>query len=144
MSDTRFPHRILACIPASRSADAELKAAAALAGRLEGTLLAGHVTAPGFGGRSRPVGQALSKNIALAEKLGATVITIEADDVAVGLIAMAQREGVTHAMFGHRGDPSALFAKGSIVATFAGASRGVEIQVIGVPLEARLLSGEWS
>ena len=72
----------------------------------------------------------------LAEKLGATIIAVEAADVAEGLIAMAQREGVTHAVFGHRGDPTALFAAGSIVATFAGASRGVEIQVIGVPSQA--------
>ena len=38
----------------------------------------------------------LAKNIALAESLGATVVRVKADRPADGLIAFANREGITH------------------------------------------------
>lgn len=43
---------------------------------------------------------ALQQNIRLAETLGATVVRVKADRPADGLIAFAQREGVTHVIFG--------------------------------------------
>ena len=43
---------------------------------------------------------ALQQNIKLAETLGATVVRVKADKPADGLIAFAQREGVTHVIFG--------------------------------------------
>ena len=39
---------------------------------------------------------ALQRNLALAEELGATVVRVKADRPADGLIAFAQREGITH------------------------------------------------
>ncbi len=44
--------------------------------------------------------EALQQNIRLAESLGATVVRVKADEPADGLIAFAQREGVTHVIFG--------------------------------------------
>ena len=43
---------------------------------------------------------ALQENIRLAETLGATVVRVKADRPSDGLIAFAQREGVTHVIFG--------------------------------------------
>jgi two-component system sensor histidine kinase KdpD len=43
---------------------------------------------------------ALQQNIKLAESLGATVVRVKAGKPADGLIAFAQREGVTHVIFG--------------------------------------------
>ena len=43
---------------------------------------------------------ALQRNIALAERLGATVVRVTADRPADGLIAFAKREGITHVIFG--------------------------------------------
>ena len=42
----------------------------------------------------------LDRNIKLAETLGATVVRVKADRPADGLIAFAQREGMTHVIFG--------------------------------------------
>ena len=43
---------------------------------------------------------ALQRNIALAEELGATIVRVTADTTADGLIAFANREGITHVVFG--------------------------------------------
>jgi nucleotide-binding universal stress UspA family protein len=43
---------------------------------------------------------ALIQNIKLAETLGATVVRVEAGKPADGFIAFAQREGITHVIFG--------------------------------------------
>ena len=43
---------------------------------------------------------ALQKNIALAESLGATVVRVMAPRPADGLIEFARREGITHVIFG--------------------------------------------
>jgi two-component system sensor histidine kinase KdpD len=43
---------------------------------------------------------ALRRNIALSEELGATVVRVTADRPADGLIAFAKREGITHVIFG--------------------------------------------
>ena len=48
----------------------------------------------------RPDAEALQQNIRLAESLGATVVRVRAERPADGLIAFAQREGVTHVIFG--------------------------------------------
>jgi two-component system sensor histidine kinase KdpD len=42
----------------------------------------------------------LQQNIKLAESLGATVVRVKAERPAEGLIAFAQREGMTHVIFG--------------------------------------------
>ena len=52
-------------------------------------------------GRIKPADRdALQRNIALAESLGATVVRVKADRPADGLIAFAKREGITHVIFG--------------------------------------------
>ena len=43
---------------------------------------------------------ALQQNIRLAESLGATVVRVKAERPSDGLVAFAQREGVTHVIFG--------------------------------------------
>jgi K+-sensing histidine kinase KdpD len=110
-----------------------LETAADLTRHLGGVLLAGYVRTGRHRQTHSPDGPILAENVALAETLGATIVTTEADDVAKGLIAMACREHVTHTVIGHAGDPGALFGNGSIVEVFAQACPGMEIQVVSVP-----------
>ena len=49
---------------------------------------------------ARRTARRCSRNIALAESLGATVVRVKADRPADGLIAFAKREGITHVIFG--------------------------------------------
>ena len=77
---------------------------------------------------------ALRENIALAESLGATVVRVKADRPAEGLVAFAQREGITHVIFGQsaRSRWEAIW-RGSTIDRFLGAVRDAAVQV--VPLE---------
>jgi two-component system, OmpR family, sensor histidine kinase KdpD len=73
-----------------------------IAGRLGARWYAVYVETPREAvGRIQPKDRdALGKNIALAEALGATVVRVKASKPAEGLIAFARREGVTHVVFG--------------------------------------------
>jgi two-component system sensor histidine kinase KdpD len=78
---------------------------------------------------------ALRENIRLADALGATVVRVKADRAADGLIAFAQREGITHVVFGQsaRSRWEVLWS-GSTIDKFVGAVRDAAVQV--VPLES--------
>ena len=137
MADQRA--RVLACISPGRSARAELEAALGLTRQLGGILLAGYVRTARQPQTHSPEGQVLAENVAFAETLGATIVATEADDVPKGLIALACREHVTHAVIGHAGNPQSLFEPGSIVEVFVHACPGTEIQVVSVPSVAHSL-----
>lgn len=130
--------RVLACLSPGRSGHAELRAAARLTRELGGVLLAGYVRTPQDPQTHSPDGQMLATNISLAQTLGATIVTTDADDVATGLVALARRERVTHAVIGHAGNPNALFGSGSIVEALVHDCAGIEVQVVGVPPSPRV------
>jgi two-component system, OmpR family, sensor histidine kinase KdpD len=79
-----------------------IRTGARIAGRLSARCYAVYVETP----RERPDHirhddlEALSKNISLAERLGATVVRVKASKAAGGLIAFAQREEITRVIFG--------------------------------------------
>jgi two-component system sensor histidine kinase KdpD len=74
---------------------------------------------------------ALEQNIKLAEALGATVVRVKADTPAAGLIAFAQREGVTHVIFGQSARTRLeLLLRGSTLDKFLGAVPDAAVQVV--------------
>ena len=75
---------------------------------------------------------ALQRNIALAESLGATVVRVRADRPADGLIAFAKREGITHVIFGQIGADRGweILWKGSTLNRFLEEVRDAAIQVV--------------
>ena len=111
-----IPERVMVCMSSNADAPRVLRTGARIAGRLGARWYAVYVETP----REAP-GQiktedrdALQRNIALAEELGATVVRVKADRPADGLIAFAQREGITHVIFGQSarsavGDPAEGF-----------------------------------
>jgi two-component system sensor histidine kinase KdpD len=123
----------MVCMSSNAEAPRLLRIGARSAGRLGARWYAVYVETP----REAP-GQikardrdALQKNIELAEQLGATVVRVRADRPADGLIAFAQREGITHVVFGQsaRSRLEILF-KGSTLNRFLQEVRDATIQVV--------------
>jgi len=99
---TLIPERVMVCVSSNAAAPRVIRTGARIAGRLGAKWFAVYVETPRERpGRIRPTdSSALAENITLAESLGATVVRVKAERPAEGLIAFAQREGVTHVIFG--------------------------------------------
>lgn len=97
-----IPERVMVCMSSNALAPRVLRTGARIAGRLGSRWYAVYVETPKeTPGRMNPNdSDALQQNIRLAESLGATVVRVRADRPADGLVAFAQREGVTHVIFG--------------------------------------------
>jgi two-component system, OmpR family, sensor histidine kinase KdpD len=116
-----------------------IRTGARIAGRLGARWYAVYVETPNEApGRIRAGdSEALRQNIQLAESLGASVVRVKADRPAEGLIAFAQREGITHVIFGQSARTRwELFWHGSTIDKFLSEIRDAAVQV--VPLEDRL------
>ena len=83
-------------------------------------------------GRIRPQERdALQRNIALAEVLGATIVRVKADRPGDGLIAFAKREGITHVVFGQTARTRwEILLKGSTLNRFLEEVRDAAVQVV--------------
>ena len=133
-----IPERLMVCMSSSVLAPRVIRIGARLAGRLGAKWYAVYVETP----NERPDriasadSDALRQNITLAESLGATVVRVKAGKPADGLVAFAQREGITHVIFGETARSRwELLLKGSTIDRFLGSVRDAAVQV--VPLEER-------
>src|SRR5262245_61315473 len=128
-----IPERVMVCMSSSAEAPRVLRTGARIAGRLGARWYAVYVETPreAPGHIKAPDRDALQKNIAFAEELGATVVRVKADRPADGLIAFAKREGITHVIFGQtaRSRWEILF-KGSTLNRFLEEVRDAAIQVV--------------
>ncbi len=133
-----IPERVMVCVSSSAEAPRVLRTGARIAGRLGARWYAVYVETPREApGSIQPKDrEALQRNIALAEELGATVVRVKADRPADGLIAFAQREGITHVIFGQSARTRwEILLKGSTLNRFLEEVRDAAIQV--VPLGER-------
>jgi two-component system sensor histidine kinase KdpD len=133
-----IPERVMVCMSSNAMAPRVLRTGARIAGRLGARWYAVYVETPReTPGRIRAADAgALQENIRLAENLGATVVRVWADRPADGLIAFAQREGVTHVIFGQSARSRwELLWRGSTLDRFLGAVPDAAVQV--VPLVER-------
>ena len=110
-----------------------IRTGAELAGRLGARWYAVYVETP----QERPgrIGPrdsaALRGSITLAESLGATTVRVKADLPAEGLIAFAQREGITHVVFGQSARSRwELLWRGSTIDRFLSAVGDAAIHVV--------------
>jgi two-component system sensor histidine kinase KdpD len=130
-----IPDRVMVCMSSSASASRVVRAGARIAGRLGGRWYAVYVETP----REAPARinatdrEHLEKNITLAESLGATVVRVRADRPADGLIAFAQREGITHVIFGQSARSRfEILVKGSTLNRFLEEVKDAAVQVVPV------------
>lgn len=131
-----IPERVMVCMSSNALAPRVLRTGARIAGRLGAKWYAVYVETP----QEQPgrIGahdaDALRQNIRLAESLGATVVKVKADRPSDGLIAFAQREGITHVIFGQSARSRwEILWRGSTLNRFLGSVRDAAVQV--VPLE---------
>jgi len=128
-----IPERVMVCMSSSADAPRVIRAGARIAGRLGARWYAVYVETP----RESP-GQikaadreALQRNITLAEELGATVVRVRANRPADGLVAFAQREGITHVIFGQTARSRwEILMKGSTLNRFLEEVRDAAVQVV--------------
>ncbi len=128
-----IPERVMVCMSSNAHAPRVIRTGARIAGRLGSRWYAVYVeTPPERANRINPLdAEALRQNIALAESLGATVVRVKADKAADGLIAFAQREGVTHVIFGQSARTRwELLLRRSTLDRFLGAVPDAAVQVV--------------
>ena len=133
-----IPERVMVCMSSNSVAPRLLRTGARIAGQCGAKWYAVYVETPQESpGRIQPDdSQALCENIRLAESLGATVVRVKADRPAEGLIAFAEREGITHVIFGQSARSRwEVLWRGSTIEKFLATIRDAAVQV--VPLDDR-------
>jgi two-component system sensor histidine kinase KdpD len=137
-----IPERVMVCMSSNAHAPRVLRTGARIAGRLGAKWYAVYVETPKEqpGRINTQDADALRQNIKLAESLGATVVKVRADRPSDGLVAFAQREGITHVIFGQSARSRwEILWRGSTLNRFLSAVRDAAVQV--VPLEGELQHG---
>ncbi len=128
-----IPERVMVCMSSNALAPRVIRTGARIAGRLGSRWYAVYVETPGETPariRSNDA-EALQQNIRLAESLGATVVRVRAARPADGLVAFAQREGVTHVIFGQTARSRwELVWRGSTLDRFLSAVPDAAVQVV--------------
>jgi two-component system sensor histidine kinase KdpD len=130
-----IPERVMVCLSSSASGPRVVRAGARIAGRLGARWYAVYVETPREAPEriKRSDRLQLEKNIALAETLGATVVRVRADRAADGLIAFAQREGISHVIFGQSArSRMEILMKGSTLNRFLEEVKDAAVQVVPV------------
>ena len=128
-----IPERVMVCMSSSASAPRVVRTAARIASRLGARWYAVFVETPSeLPERIKAADrEQLQRNIALAESLGATVVRVKADRPADGLIAFAQREGITHVIFGQSSRTRfEILMKGSTLNRFLEEVKDAAVQVV--------------
>jgi two-component system sensor histidine kinase KdpD len=128
-----IPERVMVCMSSNTLAPRVLRTGARIAGRLGAKWYAVYVETP----KERPErinardAEALQQNLKLAESLGATVVKVHADRPSDGLIAFAQREGITHVIFGQSARSRwEILWRGSTLNRFLSQVRDAAVQVV--------------
>ena len=123
----------MVCMSSNAHAPRVIRTGARIAGRLGARWYAVYVETP----RERPgrIGaddsDALEQNIKLAESLGATVVRVRAENPSEGLVAFAQREGITHVIFGQSARSRwEVVWRGSTIDRFLSQVRDAAVQVV--------------
>jgi two-component system, OmpR family, sensor histidine kinase KdpD len=131
-----LPERVMACMSSNTEAPRVIRTSARIAGRLGARWYAVYVETPRERADRIPPKDrdALARNIALAEALGATVVRVTAERPADGLIAFARREGITHVVFGQsQRSRWEVLVRGSVIDRFLTEVPDATVQVVPVP-----------
>jgi two-component system sensor histidine kinase KdpD len=133
LEPAQIPERVMVCMSSNARAPRVIRTGARIAGRLGSKWYAVYVETPREqpGRISDEDAAALRENTRLAESLGAIVVRVRADRPSEGLIAFAQREGVTHVIFGQTARSRwELLWRGSTLHRFLNAVPDAAVQVV--------------
>lgn len=133
LEPAQIPERVMVCMSSNALAPRVIRTGSRIAGRLGSRWYAVYVETP----RESPErirssdAEALAQNIKLAESLGATVVRVKAARASDGLIAFAQREGITHVIFGQSARTRLeILWRGSTLNKFLAAVPDAAVQVV--------------
>jgi len=128
------PNRVMVCMSSSADAPRLVRRGELMAAGLGASLYAVYVETA----RERPDRiplrnrDALARNVALAQSLGATVVRVKALRTVDGLIEFARREGITHVILGEtQRSRWEMLLRGSVVERFLREVPDVSVQVLG-------------
>ena len=144
LEQAAIPEKVMVCMASRGSAKKLLRVGARIAGRLASDWYAVYVETPSEEpGRIKPQDHAnLVANIRFAEELGARVVKLKGRHVADALIEFAQREGITHVVFGQsarsRWD---ILLHGSVINRFLKEARDATVQVVPLGETRRTRNG---
>ena len=130
-----IPEKVMVAMASRGSARTLLRVGSRIAGRLATDWFAVYVETPREEpGRIKPDDRvALLDNIRFAEQLGARVVKLKGSRVADLLVGFAQREGITHVIFGQSARSRwNLLVHGSIVDRFLRDVRSATVQIVPV------------
>lgn len=124
--------RLMACLDDGPSAPRVLRTAARLAARLKAPWLAVHVETAAADRRDAATRETLARLMALAERLGAEVITLQETNAAEALLHLARLRNVSQILIGGTAGPR--FRPGrSITSRLLAEADGIDVQIITGP-----------
>lgn len=123
--------RVMACVSPSPFSAQVIRAARRIAAGLRAEWLAVYVETPGCPPAADARRDQLSRNLHLAEELGAEVITLTGDDAAAELLDLAHRKNVTQIVIGKPLHPRwQEMWRGSLVDKVIRGSQGIGVHLI--------------
>jgi two-component system sensor histidine kinase KdpD len=128
-----IPERVMVSMSSGVNAPRVIRTGARIAGRLGARWYAVYVETPSeLPERIKTADRdQLQRNITLAESLGATIVRVKAERPADGLVAFAQREGITHVIFGQSSRTRLeILVKGSTLNRFLEEVKDAAVQVV--------------
>jgi two-component system, OmpR family, sensor histidine kinase KdpD len=128
------PERVMVCMSSSADAPRLVRRGKVMAAGLGASLYAVYVeTASERPDRIPPRDRdALARNVALAQSLGATVVRVKALRTVDGLIEFARREGITHVILGEtQRSRWEILLRGSVLERFLREVPDASVQVLG-------------
>jgi two-component system sensor histidine kinase KdpD len=128
-----LPERVMVCISSRPGTDRLLRIGARIAGRLATNWYAVRVEPPEEDlSRSDPEGyQRIEDYQRMARELGATVVLLKDKKISDALIAFAQRENISHVIFGQSARTRMdILLRGSVINRFLSEARDTTVQVV--------------
>ncbi|ODA39464.1 sensor histidine kinase KdpD [Desulfosporosinus sp. BG] len=129
--------KVMVCVSSSRFSARLIRTAKRMATRQNAEWLAVHVASPGRLPKSEAEKDTMAKNLRMAEKLGAEIVSLHGDDVVEELLTVARKRNVSQIIIGK--PERTRFQEllhGSIVDNVIRNSHGISIHVISGQMEA--------
>ncbi|HEV3036625.1 MAG TPA: hypothetical protein VHA33_02460 [Candidatus Angelobacter sp.] len=133
LEKSAIPERVMVCISPRIGTERLIRTAARISSRMSSDFYAVFVESSDFEpGNIKPKDHArITEFLKLTQDLGARIVKLKSNKVADALIEFAQREGITHVVFGQsarsRWD---ILLRGSVINRFLAEVRDATVQVI--------------
>lgn len=126
-----MPEKVMVCMSSRAGTERVLRSGSRVAGRLGSDWYAVYVESPAAGKIAPDAAHRLQGYLQMADELGARVVKLKNNKIADALIEFAQREGISHVIFGQsvrsRWD---VLVHGSVINRFLAEVHDATVQVV--------------